>query len=374
LAKECRFGRGEASTQGGKSQHDQRRNEAPAGAGIIARMGSLHVVVRVAGLFLPLTIPFSSKAQTPASWSGVVRDGSGQAVAGATVELRTAGRAVPAFARTTSGKGEFAIAAIPPGRYQILVREDARTWRVPDPLDLLPGARPAVALELRTDGTAAIVAAGNAAPAEGRGQGSGGERLSSEEVSSLPLNERDFSKLLLLAAGTMTDSNGAANFTQQFSVNGQRGSATVFALDGADTTDPELGGATFANFNVDAIREVQSNSGVMSADIGHGAAGFTNVISKSGGEQLHGSAFEFVRNAAFDARNFFDHASELDPRRIPPFARNEFGVTNGRAGGAAGLVQRAREDLLLRAVSGIPPGARHDASAGRADGSGACRD
>jgi hypothetical protein len=108
------------------------------------------------------------------------------------------------------------------------------------------------------------------------GQASGGERLSSEEVSSLPLNERDFSKLLLLASGTMTDTNGAANFTQQFAVNGQRGTATVFAIDGADTTDPELGGATFSNFNVDAIQEVQSSSGVMPAEIGHGAAGFTN--------------------------------------------------------------------------------------------------
>ena len=148
-------------------------------------------------------------------------------------------------------------------------------------------------------------------------------------MSSLPLNERDFSKLLLLAAGTMTDTNGAANFTQQFAVNGQRGVAAVFAIDGADTTDPELGGATFSNFNVDAIQEVQSSSGVMPAEIGHGAAGFTNVITKSGSNQVHGSAFEFVRNAAFDARNFFDHTSEIDPRRIPPFARNEFGVTNG---------------------------------------------
>src|SRR5450432_3634026 len=160
-------------------------------------------------------------------------------------------------------------------------------------------------------------------------QGSGGEHLSSGEVSSLPLNTRDFSKLLLLAAGTMTDTNGAANFTQQFSANGQRGVTSVFAIDGADTSDPELGGATFANFNVDAIQEVQSSSGVMPADIGHGAAGFTNVVTKSGTDQCHGSAFEFVRNAAFDARNFFDHASALDPRRIPPFARNEFGVTNG---------------------------------------------
>ena len=104
-------------------------------------------------------------------------------------------------------------------------------------------------------------------------------------MSSLPLNERDFSKLLLLAAGTMTDTNGAANFTQQFAVNGQRGVTSVFAMDGVDTTDPELGGATFSNFNVDAIQEVQSSSGVMPADIGHGAAGFTNVVTKSGADR-----------------------------------------------------------------------------------------
>jgi hypothetical protein len=94
-------------------------------------------------------------------------------------------------------------------------------------------------------------------------QASGGEVLSSGQVSSLPLIERDFSKLLLLTAGTMTDTNGAANFTQQFTVNGLRGTTAVFAMDGADTSDPELGGATFSNFNVDAIQEVHSSSGVM---------------------------------------------------------------------------------------------------------------
>jgi hypothetical protein len=149
---------------------------------------------------------------------------------------------------------------------------------------------------------------------------SGGEHLSSGEVSSLPLNSRDFSKLLLLAAGTMTDANGAANFTQQFAVNGQRGSATVFAVDSADTTDPEMGGATFSNFNVDAIEEVQSSTGVISADTGHGAASYTNVSSKSGTNQVHGSVFEFARNASFDARNYFDHPSAISHRRTPSCA------------------------------------------------------
>ena len=159
-------------------------------------------------------------------------------------------------------------------------------------------------------------------------QGSGGEHLSRSEVSSLPLNSRDFSKLLLLAAGTMTDTNGAANFTQQFAVNGQRGVTSVFAMDGADTTDPEVGGATFSTFNVDAIQEVQSSSGVMLPEIGHGAASFTNVVTKSGTNAIHGTLFEFFRNAALDARNYFDHV-ELNSRRIPPFNRNEFGGTVG---------------------------------------------
>ncbi|HET8827393.1 MAG TPA: hypothetical protein VFM77_19790, partial [Terriglobales bacterium] len=121
----------------------------------------------------------------------------------------------------------------------------------------------------------------------------------------------------------------AANFTQQFAVNGQRGSATVFSLDSADTTDPEMGGATFSNFNVDAIHEVQGNAGVMSADIGHGAASYTNVVSNSGTNKIHGTLFEFVRNAAFDARNYFDPPKSVSGRRIPPFVRNEFGFTIG---------------------------------------------
>jgi hypothetical protein len=159
--------------------------------------------------------------------------------------------------------------------------------------------------------------------------GMGGEKLSSETVSELPLNGRDFSTLLLLAAGTMTDVNGQTNFTQQFAVNGQRGVEAVFAMDGADISDPEMGGSTFTNFNVDAIQELQSSSGWMPADIGRGAAGFSNIVTRSGKSGFHGSFFEFLRNSALDARNYFDHPSIAEPGRIPPFRRNEFGFTNG---------------------------------------------
>ncbi len=145
----------------------------------------------------------------------------------------------------------------------------------------------------------------------------------------MPLNKRDFSQLLLLAAGTMTDANGATNFTAQFAINGQRGVEATFAMDGADISDPEMGGSTFSNFNVDAVESIQSSSGWMPAEIGRGAAGFTDIITRSGASGFHGSFFEFVRNSAFDARNYFDHPTPAYPGRIPPFRRNEFGFTNG---------------------------------------------
>src|SRR5216110_256295 len=259
------------------------------------------------------------------SWSGVLRDSAGNPVDLATIKLFAAD-GNRAYSATTSATGQFVFTAVRAGDYALTVSVAGKIWTAAALVVIKDGRTLWSGLRLSPQGQELRI---SVAPDAAAPQSSGGERLSTGEVSSLPLNERDFSKLLLLAAGTMTDTNGAANFTQQFAVNGQRGSAAVFAMDGADTTDPELGGATFSNFNVDAIQEVQSSSGVMPADTGHGAAGFTNVITKSGSHQVHGSVFEFVRNASFDARNFFDHKSDLDTRRVPPFARNEFGVTNG---------------------------------------------
>src|SRR5216683_1958225 len=276
------------------------------------------------GLLALFIAPCSFSATT---WNGLLRDAAGKPVADAKITLR-GGSGDQMYEARTTASGTFVFAGVAAGTYALAVEAAGKTWTAAKPIVLAEGSAPNLELTLSAqDQTLGVVVAGQ--PQGTERKGSGGEHLSSEEVSNLPMNERDFSKLLLLAAGTMTDSNGAANFTQQFAVNGQRGSAAVFAIDGADTTDPELGGATFSNFNVDAIQEVQSNSGVMPADTGHGAAGFTNVVTRSGSNQVHGSLFEFVRNASFDARNFFDHKSNVDTRRLPPFARNEFGLTNG---------------------------------------------
>jgi hypothetical protein len=290
------------------------------------RYNSSSFMCRVARAYILFLILFvansASAALSEGSWSGVLVDAMYKPVSGAVLSLHdTSGG--HNYTVTTDANGRFSFPGIGAGSYEVTATVSGESWKTPAPIqikdtDVLTTAlclTPAHELHLYVSGLTATVPA------------SGGQHLSGTEVSSLPLNVRDFSKLLLLAAGTMTDTNGAANFTQQFAVNGQRGVATVFAMDGFDTTDAELGGATFNTFNVDAIEEVQSSSGVMPADIGHGAAGYTNVVTKSGVDQIHGSIFEFARNAAFDARNFFDITT--NGRRIPPFVRNEFGFTNG---------------------------------------------
>jgi outer membrane receptor protein involved in Fe transport len=270
-----------------------------------------------AGLLLAVAGAWAQQAAQPI-WQGVLRNAAGAPIPAAKVRL--VGNSATAEA-ATGANGQFRLAALPAGQYRLIVEADGSKIEYAQPIDLAPAA-PAVALTLSGRGELAVAVL--------KGQtATGGEELSSQAVSELPLNKRDFSTLLLLAAGTMTDVNGATNFTQQFAINGQRGVEATFAMDGADISDPEMGGSTFSNFNVDAVEGIESSSGWMPAEIGRGAAGFTNIVTRSGKSGLHGSFFEFVRNSAFDARNYFDHPSLAYPGRIPPFRRNEFGFTNG---------------------------------------------
>jgi hypothetical protein len=257
------------------------------------------------------------------SWKAALRGPDGRAITGATVELQCASGG-PREKAPVGLDGNFEFSSLPPCSYQVSVRIPQGLYTLPDKVEIQPSSMMEAWIEL--SGTALSFHSGRAPAIP---ESSGGEHLSSREVAGLPLNKRDFSQLLLLAAGTMTDSNGAANFTQQFAINGQRGTTAVFAQDGIDITDPEMGGATFTNFNVDAVQEIRSSSGVMAAEIGRGAAGYTDIITKSGANKIHGTVFEYLRNAAFDARNFFDRQSAANPGRIPPFIRNEFGFTNG---------------------------------------------
>jgi len=297
---------------------------------------ALRLVERCLLLGLMVAVSLEAQQSSPSApeWTGLVRTAAGEPVAGAKVRVYTAA-AKEKMTAVTGSDGRFAIADIRPGPHSVSVQLRGRGPTASTGVDITGIA---VVLTVSDQNVLSIaanpqtsvgVSTGNPSTTSNAAGGTSEEKLSSQKVNELPLNGRDFSTLLLLAAGTMTDVNGQTNFTQQFAINGQRGVEAVFAMDGADVSDPEMGGSTFTNFDVDAIQELQSSSGWMPADIGRGAAGFTNIVTRSGKNGFHGSFFEFLRNSALDARNYFDHPSIAEPGRIPPFRRNEFGFTNG---------------------------------------------
>jgi TonB dependent receptor len=170
--------------------------------------------------------------------------------------------------------------------------------------------------------------------------------VSEEQVQSLPLNGRSIAGLVLMQPGVVIDtgsmgwmtsqgaggqsqSNGAGGQSNgQWIANGSRGETMVGTMDNADVSDAEMGTIQFLNFNLDAIAEFKVLQNNYSAEYGQGGGSITQVVSKSGTNQVHGSAFEYLRNSAFDARNYFSTSSPGFPA-VPPFKRNEFGVTLG---------------------------------------------
>jgi Carboxypeptidase regulatory-like domain len=213
------------------------------------------------GLLVAVSLNAQQSAPSPLAWTGVVHTSAGEPVAGAkvTVYPPTAKGNLTAL---TGSDGRFAIADIRPGPNRVSVQLPGRGPTASTEVDLTGIAvvltvsdQNVLSIAANPQTPAAGVPNGNPSTTSNAASGASGEKLSSQKVNELPLNGRDFSTLLLLAAGTMTDVNGQTNFTQQFAINGQRGVEAVFAMDDADVSDPEMGGSTFTNFNVDAIQE-----------------------------------------------------------------------------------------------------------------------
>jgi hypothetical protein len=196
-------------------------------------------------VWITLGFPLCGQQPLPgaAGWKGVLRNAAGNPLSGATIEL--IGASGHKAVSVTKPDGTFLFSQLPPSLFTLFVTVASHRIAYPQPVTLETSD---VILTLSSEGTLAL----QAAPAEK--ETAAGVVLSSQSVSQLPLNKRDFSQLLLLAAGTMTDANGATNFTQQFAINGQRGVEATFAMDGADISDPEMGGSGASAKVVLAIR------------------------------------------------------------------------------------------------------------------------
>lgn len=174
--------------------------------------------------------------------------------------------------------------------------------------------------------------------------------VSEGQVETLPLNGRSIQNLVMLQPGMNQNTGGMGWLSPMWISNGNRGETAQATLDGSDATDAEMGTVQFWNFNLDAIAEFKVLQGNYSSEFGQGGGTITQMVTKSGTNQFHGSAFEFIRNSVFDAANYFSSSG------VSPFQRNEFGVTFGGPifrdktfffGEYAGFRQRLGEPTLM---------------------------
>jgi len=272
------------------------------------------------GLIAVAFAPAPLDAQAVGSIVGQVTDPGQAVVPGATV---TAVEKGTNFTRsiTTSNSGDYSLPRLPVGTYTITAEASGFEKSSADvTLDVEQKREVNFTLVLKGVSTQVEVAA--TAATLDTTTGTIGGLVEGRQVANLPLNGRDITNLMLMQPGQVPENNSSFSFNVNTSGNGNRGTTGASYLDGMDSSDNELGGGQFGNFNLDAIAEFKILQNDYSAEYGRGAGTLVSVVSKTGTNELHGSAFEFLRNDKLDARNFFAPSNA-------PFRRNEFGATFG---------------------------------------------
>jgi hypothetical protein len=150
--------------------------------------------------------------------------------------------------------------------------------------------------------------------------------ISSKEVTEIPLNGRDFQTLMRTLPGVVSNDTSdfrlAFNNTNSFNVNGQRGSSNNVFLDGAINTDVGANDGQYTQISLDAVGEFRLQTSAFNAEYGRNPGIMISINTKSGGSAFHGTAYEFLRNDAFDARRPFDTTGKVAKLRFDQFGGN----------------------------------------------------
>ncbi|MGC1105423.1 MAG: carboxypeptidase-like regulatory domain-containing protein [Candidatus Acidiferrales bacterium] len=286
-------------------------------------------------VFLLLLCAPRAAAQVSATVSGVITDPSGAAVAGATLTLRNVNTSL-SRSTVTDDAGRYQIFALPVGEYEVHVRKQGFYEEIRTGIRLAVGQDATVDLQLRVGEVSQQVTVNADAPPLSTTTTDISGLVGEQQIKNLPLNGRSYDQLLTLNPGIVnftsekTGGIGVSNSTvgNNFAVSGNRPQQNLYLLNGVEFTgaaenNMQPGGTSQELLGVDAVREFNVLRDSYDAEYGKRPGAQVLIVTQSGTNQLHGSLYEFLRNSAFDAPNYFDKDS------APPFQRNQFGGSLG---------------------------------------------
>jgi len=267
--------------------------------------------------------------------AGEVVDPNNAAVAGAKVQIRNEETGGVRELVTAQG-GAFSAPSIPVGRYTISVDQDGFAPLKRTGIELTVGQSIEVHLALTVGSVEQVVTVADTPATVDTSTLQTQGLVDERQVKELPLNGRSYDQLLQLnpaavsyttqrSGGVGTSNSSVGNM---FSISGRRPQDNVFLLNGIEYTGASLinvtpGGTSGQLLGVEAVREFNVVTDTYGANYGKRTGAQISIITGSGSNQVHGSVYEFLRNSALDARNYFDQA------QIPEFQRNDFGVALG---------------------------------------------
>jgi len=286
-----------------------------------------HVVLRSLALIL-LCSPVLAQKDT-GSIVGSVKDASGAVVTGASVQVTDTERG-QTFQTKTNDSGEYVASPLRVGKYTVTVEKQGFKRAVSIPVDLSVQSRVAVNVILQVGQQTEQIEVTAVAPLLETETSELGQVVDRQRVSNLPLNGRNFAQLALLSTGTAPSEPGARDEGGYgFSANGARSLQNNFLLDGVDNNSNLTDLLNETNYviqpPVEALQEFKVQTNAYSAEFGRGNGAIINAVIKSGTNEIHGAAWEFLRNNKLDGRNYFD-----DPTKpVPQYQQNQFGATFG---------------------------------------------
>lgn len=267
-------------------------------------------------------------AQNFGEITGTVMDASGSAIVGAQVTI-TSTTTNQSRKAATNDAGSYSAPFLVPGVYDVSVASSGFKVATRRAVDLQVDAVARIDFQLQVGEVTQQVEVTGGAPLVDTENTALGTVIENRRIVDLPLNGRNYLQLVTLSPNVTTEggSGGAYNLgglraQTSLSIAGQRLEFNRYTLDGVENTDPNWN-SWIIGPSVDAIQEFKVQTGVYSAEFGRGSAQI-NVTTKAGGNAFHGTAFEFLRNSALDARGWLQSQGAKNP-----FRRNQYGFTLG---------------------------------------------